>query len=275
MTRPRLDEVGIWTLVKEEIVSKYASAYSRIMASRFHHIYIDGFCGPGYLIPKSGEEVVKGSPLRVLDIDPKFQEYHFIDQEPTKIEFLQTSIGGRKDVTLYCEDCNQVLVNSIFPEIKYTDFKRALCFLDPYGVHLHWEVFRKAAEMGTIELIINFSISAINRTVLRKDFNAIDPIASDRMTCFWGDNSWLNECYSLNLFGDPMKDRYDRIAQVFRRRLKDIAGFAHVPEPVPMRNSRRSIVYFLFLAAQYPESERIFESIFKRYRKKGMQPDGV
>jgi hypothetical protein len=28
----------------------------------------------------------------------------------------------------------------LLPTIKYGDYKRALCLLDPYGLHLDWDV---------------------------------------------------------------------------------------------------------------------------------------
>ena len=51
-----------------------------------------------------------------------------------------------------------------------------------------------------------------------------------------------------------------------RSRLRNVAGFAYVPEPMPMRNNQRGIVYYLFFAAHKPVAARIVSHIFKKYR---------
>jgi three-Cys-motif partner protein len=68
----RLDEIGYWSEVKLEIVRKYASAYSRIMAAPAQartiraHSYIDAFAGAGTHISKATGEMVPGKGRRRL-----------------------------------------------------------------------------------------------------------------------------------------------------------------------------------------------------------------
>jgi hypothetical protein len=57
------------------------------------------------------------------------------------------------------------------------------------------------------------------------------------------------------------------IAEAFRERLKKVAGFTYVPEPLPMTNSKNAVVYYLFFAARNPAAGNIIESIFTRARK--------
>jgi len=91
------------------------------------------------------------------------------------------------------------------------------------------------------------------------------------MTAFWGDESWRQAAYDTtgNLFGYEEKTSNKEIVQAFRKRLKKIAGFKYVPEPVPMRNSKGATVYYLFFASQKPVSENIVIDIFNKYRNKG------
>ena len=56
------------------------------------------------------------------------------------------------------------------------------------------------------------------------------------------------------------------IVNAFRDRLQSVAGFGYVPEPIPMRNSRRAVVYYLFFAAHRPVAAKIVKSIFKKHR---------
>ena len=51
-------------------------------------------------------------------------------------------------------------------------------------------------------------------------------------------------------FGTEMvKQGNEQIVAAFSERLKKVAGFDFVPEPLPMRNTKNAIVYYLFLAS--------------------------
>ena len=48
----------------------------------------------------------------------------------------------------------------------------------------------------------------------------------------------------------------ETVAEAFRRRLRDAAGFRYVPVPLPMRNSKNAVVYYLFFASRKPVALR-------------------
>jgi three-Cys-motif partner protein len=56
------------------------------------------------------------------------------------------------------------------------------------------------------------------------------------------------------------------IVKAFQERLRKVAGFEFVPDPLPMRNSNNAVVYYLFFASQKPVAKRIIEDIFKKHR---------
>ncbi len=60
----------------------------------------------------------------------------------------------------------------------------------------------------------------------------------------------------------------DDIAAAFRERLRDVAGFNYVPEPVVMRNSRNAMLYYLFFASRNNTGGKIVNDIFDKYRPK-------
>jgi three-Cys-motif partner protein len=132
------DEIGIWSEVKLDIIKEYASAYSKIMEAwrrkkinRLSWIYIDGYAGPGYHVSKTTGERVEGSPLIAMKIQPPFHEYHFIDTETARAKQLRKLAGDRTDVYTYTGDCSAVLLRDVFPRAKRSDYRRALCLLDP------------------------------------------------------------------------------------------------------------------------------------------------
>jgi three-Cys-motif partner protein len=269
----QFDEIGDWSEVKLDIVKAYAAAYSRILTAqrRLYHVYIDAFAGAGLHLSKTRGAVVPGSPVNALQVQPPFREYHFIDLQQAKVAFLRRLAGERLDVRIYQGDCNTVLLQQIFPRVRYEDYRRGLCLLDPYGLHLRWEVIAAAGRLRSVELFLNFPVADINRNVLWRHPEGVDPADISRMNAFWGDASWGDVAYTTegNLFGWAEKVDNERIAEAFRDRLRTVAGFAYVPRPVPMRNSNSAIVYYLFFAAHKPLAAHIVEAIFAKYRERG------
>jgi len=265
------DELGPWSIIKLEIMQKYADAYGKIMNRfRLHSVYIDGFSGCGSHVDRTTGEPVEGSPLRALAIKPGFEEFHFIDIDGGKLGTLRSAVGSRANVFLYNEDANQALLR-IIPTVRRPEYKRALCVLDPYGLDVDWTVLVAAAKQRTVEIFFNFSIMDINRNILRRDRDTVNQKQHDRMMRAWGDDSWQEELFSTdsNLFGDSEKVDNWTVAKAFQKRLHDVAGFDYVPEPVVMKNSKNAALYFWFFASQNPTGAKIAKDIFKHYTQLG------
>jgi three-Cys-motif partner protein len=122
--------------------------------------------------------------------------------------------------------------------------------------------------MGSIEIFVNFPVQDMNRNVLWNSPEGVDPADLQRMNAFWGDTSWQGVAYDSgrNLFGWPERTDNATIAQGFRERLRAIASFGFVAEPLPMRNSKGSVVYYLFFASPNRTGARIVSDIFQTYR---------
>jgi three-Cys-motif partner protein len=272
MTSLQFDQVGTWSEIKLAIIREYAKAYSTILSAQtsvpFSHVYIDAFAGAGQHISKSSHELIPGSPLNALAIKPRFDEFYLIDIKPEKIDNLRELTGSRKDVHLYQGDCNEILLRDVFPRVQYADYRRGLCVLDPYGLHLDWKVIAAAGQMKTLDVFLNFPVQDMNRNVFWRNPDLVDESQIQRMNVFWGDESWRNIVYDTtrNLFGFPEKEPNEIIAEAFRKRLLEVAAFRHVPDPVPMRNSTGAILYFLFFASQNETAARIARQIFLKFR---------
>jgi len=271
----RYDEIGYWSEVKLDIIREYAAAYSRIISSqmspKFYHLYIDAFAGGGLHKSKSTGEFILGSPANALLVDPPFREYHFIDLDEMKVESLEGLAGTREDVRVYRGDCNQILLTEVLPRAKYEDYRRALCVLDPYGLHLDWEVVTTIGQMRSVEIFLNFPVADMNRNVLRHKRDQVSQAQIDRMNRFWGDDSWQNAAYipakQMDLFREDSEEKASNeiMAEAYRKRLVEMAGFNNVPSPIAMRNTKNAIVYYLFFASHKPVAEGIIRDIFKKY----------
>jgi three-Cys-motif partner protein len=271
----KFDEIGYWSEIKLDIVKDYASAYSRILAAQakpaLHHVYIDAFAGAGVHVSRATGGYVLGSPVNALLVQPPFHEYHLIDVDRQKVGLLRQLTEGRTDVHLHEGDCNRVLLQQVLPTVRWEQYRRALCLLDPYGLHLNWQVIATAGKMRSVDVFLNFPVADMNRNVLWRHPEGVEAADLQRMNEFWGDESWRNVAYTTtrDLFGHPEKEDNAVVAEGFRQRLLNVAGFKHVPEPLPMRNSKGATVYYLFFASQKPTAEHIVTDIFNKYRQRG------
>lgn len=276
MGNVRLDEIGYWSEIKLDIIRKYAAAYSTIMSKQSFirgHAYIDGFAGAGTHISKTTKKFVAGSPRNALNVEPPFTSYHFIDLNSGKADLLRDMSSEFQNVNVYEGDCNPILLEQILPQVKYNDYQRALCVLDPYGLHLNWEVMYTAGQMQTIEIFLNFPVMDMNMNVLRRNQSKVDKNQVARMDAFWGDTSWRDAAYSKTpgLFDDiEEKTSNEVVAQAFKKRLKEVAGFAYVPDPIPMRNTIGATVYYLFFASPNKTGGKIVNDIFENYKDMGI-----
>jgi len=272
----KLDEIGYWSEIKLDIIKKYAKAYSTIMNKQSFnkgYYYVDGFAGAGVHLSKSTGEHILGSPANALEIKPAFTGYHFIDLNGNKTELLKKLSENHANVSVYEGDCNKILLDKIFPSIKYSEYKRALCLLDPYGLHLNWNVLYTAGQSKAIEIFLNFPVMDMNMNILWNKPNKVDKKQIDRMNAFWGDESWRDAAYEKQqgLFESiEEKTTNKAVAEAFRKRLNEVAGFKYVPEPIPMRNTNGAIIYYLFFASENKNGDKIVKEIFDKYKNKGL-----
>ena len=275
----KLDEIGIWSEIKLDIIKEYASAFTTIMRKQDWckgYAYIDAFAGAGIHISRRTGEFIPGSPLNALEIENPFTEYRFIDIDKAKAEALEVLTREQSNIKVYPEDCNEALVKKIFPSLQRKSKKRALCILDPYGLHLYWETIVEAAKLRTTEIFLNFPLMDMNRNVLHKDLLSADPDQIERMNRFCGSEEWQEILYEedkqMTLFGDTYRikvvDGNIKLGDWFRvERLEKAAGFKFVPEPLLMRNSKAGPLFFLFFASHNETGKKIVSAIFNKYRK--------
>ena len=267
----KFDAIGYWSELKLEIVEKYGAAYTKAFTNtRLKKYYIDAFSGPGVHVSKKTKVAIEGSPARALKITPPFDAFYFIDLNTDKTDYLRSICGDRSDVHIHTGDCNEYLTKELLPTIQYRKFNRALCLLDPYGLDLDWDVIRQAGQSEAVDMFLNFPVMDMNRNAIWKNPDKAPAGGVDRMNKFWGDDSWRRAAYAEarqgNFFGPELvKQGNEQIVAAFQDRLKKVAGFGFVPKPLPMRNSKRAVVYYLFFASPKAVAEKIITDIFHSY----------
>jgi three-Cys-motif partner protein len=276
--RSLFDRIGAWTKLKHEIVQYYAETYSNILTrSRgaiplFKHFYIDGFASAGLSIDKSSGKLVRGSALRILDVKPPFAKYFLVELDPKRCSVLQRLCSDRSDVLTFCGDANVILPQRVFREVRREKYERAFCLLDPYNeTNLHWKTVVAAAKTEAIDVLIHFPIYSMNINVLRKS----GPAQKQRLNVYWGDGSWEPIAYEpdpqMDLFGGARTTKVEgqKLIAAYRERLMSVAGFKGTSQPIPMRNSKGNIVYYLiFATSNKPTGAKAINAVANHFIKR-------
>jgi three-Cys-motif partner protein len=270
----KLDEIGVWSEIKIAILREYACVFTRILKSKSWCkgcCYIDAFAGAGMHISKTTGEMLPGSPLNALLVEPQFDRIVLIDLDAEKVESLKTFCGQDKRVEIEPGDCNEIVLKKIIPLLPYSSYWRGLCVLDPYGIHgktLRWKTIKQLADLKTVDIFLNFPLMDINRNTLRKRLVNVDNADVAAFTEFCGTEDWKEEMYEKDLFGDPVKSiNNKKLAEWFRKRIESVGGFKFVPEPILMQNSKGGKLYFLYFASHQSVAQKVILDIFNKYRK--------
>ena len=280
---------GDWTTDKLERLRKYLAAYMQIMKKQpFRVAYIDAFAGTGYIQVNKTEDAqgsllpdiemkrfVEGSARMALQTDPPFDVYIFIERRKKHVAELKKMKGefpNLKDriVPEYAE------ANAFISDLCSKNWKsrRAVMFLDPYGMQVSWNTIEAIAKTKAIDLWILFPLGvAVNRLI--KKNGKISESVRRKLDIMFGATDWFDEFYRpkerAGLFEDePVMEKianFESIGRYFNRRLSNV--FAAVADnPLPLYNSRNNPLYLLCFAAANekgaPTAVKIAQNILRR-----------
>jgi len=136
---------------------------------------------------------------------------------------------------------------------------------------LDWAVVCSAGDSRAIEVFINFPVMQMNRNCKHEDISIILSSERDAMDRFWGDRSWHSAMFrpspQKSLFGDEEMDKTENrdLVNAYCKRLKEVAGFGFVADPLAMRNSRNAVVYYLIFAGPNRTGWKIVQDIYRRH----------
>lgn len=258
---------------------------------KFRFAYIDAFAGTGYRIIEHEEsalaeafpeifetetrQFLDGSARIALQVRPLFDKYIFIERDPDRtveLEKLRAEFGEVADrIQIEPEDANSFLQK--LSALNWAK-RRAVLFLDPFGMQVTWETIVAIANTKAIDLWILFPISAVNRLLPRT--GRISAGWKNRLDAIFGSSDWYAVFYKTRELTDIFGSNYsqttkladfDLIANYFVSRLKTI--FAGVAEnPRLLLNSRNSPLFLLCFAAANPQGAKtaikIAQDILKR-----------
>ncbi len=273
-TNPRFG--GVWTDTKLNCLRKYLRAYTTALKNQnFRKAYIDAFAGSGSRSAEAPDEPVEPSETDTyslfpeaispskIEVDPyregsakialeaDFDEYFFIEIEEKYAEGLRDlrSQHPDKKITVIVGDANEE-VKRLCASDWYGQQRRAVIFIDPYGMQVRWDMLEAIAGTKAMDMWLLFPLGAVSRLLPRGQ--APDESKAQLLDRFYGSQDW-GRLYQRSeqpvLIGKRTvrRSNYYAILQYTGKRLSTI--FAAVnPKLLILRNNQNSPMYALFFA---------------------------
>ncbi|MGH2644624.1 MAG: three-Cys-motif partner protein TcmP, partial [Chitinophagaceae bacterium] len=206
------------------------------------------------------------------DIDePKsFDLYYFVElNEAHKANLenqIRTTYSG-KNAHVVKADCNDKL-KDMASFLKENKRYRALVFIDPYGMSVHWHSIEALKGLGIDLWILVPTGVGVNR--LLKNNGLISEKWISKLEVFLGlsKEEIFEQFYKVQtlntLFGkeesiEKEKQAIFKIGEIYTKRLKEI--FRFVSQSFIMRNSNNSILYHFMMATNNPNALKIANEV--------------
>ncbi len=213
------------TELKLQLVQRYLEAFTQALRRKFKHLwYIDGFAGTGmrtinhparpgdFMGQEDTPEWTEKRPRSAriaLGISPAFDHLILMDRKPKHAAALEALKAENPDrsIQVICGDCNAAIRSAIAGSWSN---RRAVLFLDPYGMEVEWETLKAIAATGAIDVWYLFSLEGLYRNAAH-DINDVDPTKAAALTKMLGTDAWKDELYSkhqpdLGLFAGIIPD---------------------------------------------------------------------
>lgn len=274
---------GKWTEQKLDVLANYLIAYQEALKNQpFKCAYIDAFAGSGVRGGQSQSQegtqqeffeefegveprsFRAGSVRRALEIPRPFDRYIFIERSQRRAGEL----AGIRDEFAELRDRIRVIHGEANKEIQRLCSsnwaqRRAVLFLDPYGLQVDWGSIEAIARTKAIDMWLLFPLGVGLNRMLPKDGGVPEDWRA-KINSFLGTEDWYDAFYSKvpapSLFGDDdftvVKAGYEAIGQFFLDRLRTVFP-AVSPEPGILMNSCNCPLYLLIFAAGNERGGRV------------------
>ncbi len=152
---------GPWTEDKLFLWNRYIDIATRAMVGNPKWpsglVYVDLFSGPGVCTLDDSKRRIPGSPLIAANAPKPFRKILLCDLNRESVEACKSRLarlGRQPPVQMFDGDCNK-RVRDIVAEIPAKAL--TLAFIDPTGLHAHFETIRVLASRGRVDLLILFA----------------------------------------------------------------------------------------------------------------------
>lgn len=269
------------TAKKQGVVVSYLAAYLRVMSKwPFHLSYIDAFAGcgarvdaaesktmqPGFMFDAPASEPKVGTALEALRLKPGFHRYVFGDLNRRHLKALGDRIDELRafgedlpETRILRADANE-LVQHECAWLAGHHLRRAVMFLDPYGMQVEWRTLQAIASCPKIDLWLLLPTGiAVNRILPWK--RAQHPRWAERMDTFYGSVEWRDAFLTTgrDILGVEHQARSSDLNGIVRftmDRLTTLFGSGLYPHALPLRSGRHQSYHLVFANSSKDENVR-------------------
>ena len=266
---------GQHTELKLSIVEGYLKAFTTALRPHFKNLwYVDAFAGTGSrtvrteskgatLVEAPADEVVehrRGSAQIAIDIQPPFDFLVFIEKNASYIAALNELAANnlQRSIVVAKEDANTALQRLVAS--NRWDNKRAVVFLDPYGMEVEWATLEALASTEAIDVWFLFPLAGLFRQATRRLTN-IDESKRAALTRMFGSSTWEEELYPVenaDLLGTIPERRRDLdprgLESYVQKRLSTIFAKVLKPLALPVQKGPQMFSLFLCISNKTPKA---------------------
>jgi three-Cys-motif partner protein len=245
------------TAVKHEILKKYLTPWTQILASGFDRIhYFDGFAGRGRY-----EDGEPGSPvLAMRAADKNAQDLDeflctFVELNDENFEDLESVIEDEKQdctekISIITENAKfENVVDEIIEELNGNEIVPSFFFVDPFGYEgMPFEAVADIINLREegVEVFLTYMVRDIRRFLTSEDHE-------DSITRILGTDEWKQYKNSEN--------KEEEVLKLYERQLRREADVDYV-WPFEMKMPKRSeTVYYLIHATNHFKGFKIMKDI--------------
>jgi three-Cys-motif partner protein len=250
-------ETGAWTQEKLFTWNLYLEITSSAMADNPKWsglVYVDLFGGPGVCQLKETKKRYPGSALLAAFAPKPFRSILVCEKDVALAEALKTRLehaaSGRGHVIV--GDCNEKIGELVkkIPERALT-----LAFIDPEGLHVHFETLRILTANRQIDVAI---LLADGMDIVR-NVDVYEKQAESNIDRFFGpDSDWRTEW--RNLPNQNPENTCQLFGNIYKKQLEKL-GFAEPNDKV--FKSRSKAIYRIIYASKHPLGAKFWDAISK------------
>ena len=242
-------KAGHWTEDKLFFWNRYIDITTRAMVGhpkwQSGLIYVDLFSGPGVCTLEDSQKRIPGSPMIAANAPKQFRKILLCEKNMKLAEACQSRLAqfrGRPPGRMFLGDCNDQ-IRHITAEIPSKTL--TLAFIDPTGLHAHFETIGALAECGRVDLLILFADAYdIVRNVQDKYYSNLD---SNLDKVLGPDSGWRREWDGLENRNSGNIRRM--FADIYRRQLERHLGYSRFGEEII--TCKRGALYRLVYASKH------------------------
>ena len=270
------------TAKKQSVVVSYLAAYLRVMSKQpFHLSYVDAFAGcgaridaaegeaaqAGFAFGASNAQPKESTALEALRLRPGFHRCVFGDVNGQHLKSLELRIANARaagevlpETHLLQVDANE-LVQRECTWLAGDRLRRAVMFLDPYGMQVEWRTLQAIAGCPKIDLWLLLPTGiAINRLVPRKGEQ--NPRWAEKLDAFYGSPDWRGSFLKSDrdLLGFERPARVldlNGIVRFTMERLETLFGGGLYPQALSLRSGRHQAYHLVFASSS--KEERVWK----------------